>query len=33
MKSLRQVCSEALEMGISWLVVKIDDSHHEHVDD
>ena len=33
MKSLRQVCSEGLEMGISRLIVKIDDSHHEHVDD
>ena len=33
MKSLRQVCSEGLEMGISRLMVKIDDSHHERVDD
>ena len=33
MKSLRQVCSEALEMGISRLMVKIDDSHYERVDD
>ena len=33
MKSIRQVCSEGLEMGISRLMVKIDDSHHERVDD
>jgi hypothetical protein len=33
MKSLRQVCSEGLEMGISRLMVKIDDSHRERVDD
>ena len=26
------VCAEAFEIGISRLVMKIDDSHHEYVD-
>ena len=32
-KSICQVCSEGLEMGISRLMVKIDDSYRERVDD